>query len=59
VDITPGFPQVSGHLMEIRHFVDCVANGKPCLAPAEQGLQVTKMLDAIYRSASTGREVRL
>ncbi len=42
---------------EINHFVDCVKNGTPCIAPAEDGVVLMKILDAIYESARTGHEV--
>ncbi|MBQ8182485.1 MAG: Gfo/Idh/MocA family oxidoreductase [Clostridia bacterium] len=42
---------------EIDHFVDCVLNGTPCKAPAEDGVEIMKILDAIYESARTGHEV--
>jgi predicted dehydrogenase len=43
----------------LHHFVDCVLDGeKPLVSPA-QSLAVQKILDAIYQSARTGREVRL
>ena len=44
---------------EMAHFVDCVANGTPCRASAEDGIVVMKILDAIYESARTGHEVLL
>lgn len=44
---------------EIRHFVDCVANGTPCLNPAEDGVELMRILDALYESARLGHEVRL
>ncbi len=41
------------------HFIDCLlGKAKPYVKPAES-LAVQKILDAIYRSAKTGREVRL
>ncbi len=42
---------------EINHFVDCVLNGTPCIAPAEDGVEIMKILDAVYESARTGHEV--
>lgn len=45
--------------MEMAHFVDCIANGTPCRAKAEDGIAVMKILDAIYESARTGHEVIL
>ena len=44
---------------EMAHFVDCVANGTECRAKAEDGIEVMKILDAIYLSAETGHEVIL
>ena len=44
---------------EINHFVDCVANGTKCIAPAEDGIELMRILDAIYESARTGHEVIL
>ena len=42
---------------EMAHFVDCALNGTKCLAPAEDGIWVMKILDAIYESGRTGHEV--
>ena len=44
---------------EMSHFIDCVKNGTPCRARAEDGIAVMKILDAIYESARTGHEVIL
>ncbi len=44
---------------EINHFIDCVQNNVPCKAPAEDGITIMKILDAIYESAATGHEVLL
>lgn len=44
---------------EIDHFVDCVQNGTPCRAPAEDGIEIMRILDAVYESARTGHEVIL
>lgn len=41
---------------EIGHFVDCVCNGTPCINPAEDGVELMRILDAIYRSAESGHE---
>lgn len=42
---------------EMAHFTDCVLNGTECVAKAEDGLVVMKVLDAVYESARTGHEV--
>lgn len=44
---------------EINHFVDCIVNGTPCKAPAEDGIALMRILDAVYESAKTGHEVIL
>lgn len=44
---------------EINHFIDCIKNGTKCLAPAEDGVAIMRILDAIYKSAETGHEVIL
>lgn len=42
----------------LHHFVDCVLAGRKPMVALEQSLAVQKILDAIYKSAATGREVR-
>ncbi len=44
---------------EIRHFIDCVGDGAECLSPAVDGVEIMKILDAIYESARTKHEVIL
>ncbi len=40
-------------------FVDAVLDGREPLAPGRHGLDVQLILDAVYQSAETGREVRI
>ncbi len=50
---------IGGHEANLRHFADVVLNGeKPDYTP-QQGIDMLKILCAIYESARTGREVRL
>ena len=42
---------------EIAHFIDCIVNGTECRNPGEDGVEIMKILDAIYKSAETGHEV--
>ena len=44
---------------EINHYVDCIMNGTPCKSPAEDGITLMEILDAIFESARTGHEVIL
>jgi len=61
VDVTPQVPRdsESAYLREVRHFVDCVRRGRQPLITGEQGVVVTTILEAVYRSAETGQPVNL
>jgi predicted dehydrogenase len=41
------------------HFIACILDGIPCQAPLRHGLIVQSMMEALLRSAETGREVAL
>ena len=41
------------------HFVDCILDGAPCAAPLRHGLEVQRMMEAVLKSAASGREVAL
>ena len=47
------------HAKECMAFAEAVATGKPSPVPAEQSLDVIAILDGLYRSAKSGKEVRL
>ncbi|MGB0387304.1 MAG: Gfo/Idh/MocA family protein [Ardenticatenaceae bacterium] len=47
------------HAQECVEFAQAVAQGRPSPVPPEQSLQVMTILDAIYESQRTGREVSL
>jgi len=51
-------PQVQPHAEEIRVFVECVRKGLPVPVKPEETLEVIKMLEGIYTSATTGTEVK-
>ncbi len=44
---------------EIDHFVQCVRTGQEPLSPVEDGVAIMRILNGIYESARTGREVIL
>jgi len=52
-------PNVSGHEMEIFHFVECIREGKTPIATGEHGLHIQLILDAIYESTRTGKGVEI
>ncbi len=47
------------HAQECVEFAQAIVEGKPSPVPAEQSLQVLSILDAVYKSQETGREVLL
>jgi predicted dehydrogenase len=59
VDITPQVTEVNPFFAEVAHFVDCCTKRTPCKSGAEQGVHLQQMLDGIYKSAATGKEVRV
>ncbi|MBO4406541.1 MAG: Gfo/Idh/MocA family oxidoreductase [Clostridia bacterium] len=44
---------------EIDHYVACLAEGIECRSPAEDGVEIMKILRGAYESAATGHEVLL
>lgn len=50
-------PDLSGEPCpdQFRHFIDCVRGRASTISPAADGLTVLEMIDAVYRSAATGR----
>lgn len=59
-DTTPVFlPAIGSHEAEIRAFVQAIVDDTLVEVPGEQGLIVTRILDAVYESSELGREVLL
>ena len=52
-------PEHSQFALEMDHFAQAIRAGKPPRTPGEEGLQDMKLIEAIYRSAETGRTVKL
>lgn len=44
---------------EVNHYVDCILGKCECRSPAEDGLELMRILSAAYESAATGHEVIL
>jgi predicted dehydrogenase len=53
------FPDVDQFGAEMDDFAACVRDGKPTRVPGEEGLRDVRIIDALYRSAATGRDVKL
>ncbi len=68
MDITPIISKqpIKSHGEQMKHFIVCIRNniwknnrGQVTVATAEQGYIVMQIIDAIYKSAETGREVKI
>jgi predicted dehydrogenase len=44
---------------EISHFIDCISKGTKCISTSMDGLELMKIIDAVYLSAQSGKEVSL
>ncbi len=57
---TPHYlPQIASHHEEIRQFAEAVRKDLPSPVPGEQALVTQTILDAMYKSSESGKEVRL
>lgn len=43
---------------EINHFVDCCIHNTPCICEDWQAIELMKIIEGIYKSATTGKSVR-
>jgi predicted dehydrogenase len=59
LDGEPRLVKKGGHAEVIKRFVTSILEGKPAEPSGEEGLDRARLVDAIYRSAELGREVRL
>lgn len=64
INITPQidmliFDFTGSFINEINHFVECCLNNVQPISTVEDGVEVTKMLAAIYESAATKQEIKL
>jgi predicted dehydrogenase len=57
VDVAPHIPPVNGYMEQLRHFVKAVQGDEEPIAPSHQGVTLMRMIDAIYASALSRREV--
>jgi predicted dehydrogenase len=53
------FPDVDQFAAEMDDFAICVRDGLPTRVPGEEGLRDVRIIDALYRSAATGRDIKL
>ena len=58
-DLKHQFGKADSYELEDTHFVACVRGKEQPLCTAEQGLVIQKIIDAIYKSSQSGKEVTL
>ena len=60
MNMTPAFmPKVDTFEVKMRKWVDTCLNDAPNEASGDVGLAIQKMIDAIYKSGETGKEVAI
>ncbi|REK66229.1 MAG: oxidoreductase [Cohnella sp.] len=64
LNVTPqtdhrGFHFEAAFQSEIDHFVECVREGRKPISPVEDGVEMMKILNAVYESAERREEIRL
>ena len=52
-------PRVVSHAALMRHFKECVNGKSDPIIGAREGVMLMQMLDAIYKSAATGKSVEI
>ena len=55
----PNCKENNGHFNNLKHFYDVVIEGKDPIFVPQQGIDMIKILCAIYESAKTGKEIAL
>jgi len=59
VDIVPRVAFQDRFVGEVTHLADCILHGREPISGPADGLAIQSILDSAYRSARTGREVRV
>ena len=59
VEMTPSIEEKDQFALEMDHMAQCVLNNQQPHTPGEEGLQDQRLVEAIYKSAATGRSVKV
>ncbi len=59
MDIVPVLPKVNSYEKEDSHFIECIRENKEPITKPKEILNVVKIIEAIYLSAETGKEIKL
>lgn len=58
VDVIPKINPYLYDETEFKHFTNCIrTNQEPTIAPPEQAVEMMKLIDAIYNSSKTGKQI--
>ncbi len=52
-------PRIAGHVPLMRHFKDCIQGKTPPLIGPREGVVLMQMIEAIYKSAQSGKSVQM
>ena len=53
----PIIQKANAYAAEINHFIDCITNGTECICKPEEAIALIEILNAIYKSAETGKAI--
>ncbi len=56
-EVIPCLPEINDTIQS--HFIDCIREGREPEVSGEKGLAVIKVIDAVYESAKTGKEMKI
>ncbi len=59
VVVKPDITVSGGHELAVAHFIECVRTNTPPEASGEDGLELMRLISALYESARNGREIHL
>ncbi len=59
VEVKPAYTPGGGHEAVVAEFIRCILEDEDPRPGGEDGVRVLRVIDALYRSAQAGREVRL
>ena len=56
-ETVPKLATIAGVPAEIAHFIDCCTNGTECICKLDESVALMEIIDAIYKSAETGKTI--
>ena len=58
-EIQPSIQEKNQFALEMDHFAECIRTDRQPRTPGEEGLQDQRLIEAIYKSAATGRTIKV